>query len=244
MSKHPLLISERTATALSTEQAAVAESLPEISLLSAEEGRVQFVNGHEERDVDHIIFCTGYHFSIPFLSSLQPPLVTDGVRPHHLYQHVFYSKEPTLALIGFPQRIVPFPFSQAQGAWVARVLSGRVALPSEIEMERWIGEWTVNRGEGRSFNILAFPLDAAFINSLYELSSHATRKNGLENDGYGRTPPFWGEKEKWTRARFPLIKKAAQALGDRRAQVKSLEELGFDFEREIAQDAVVGNPRL
>ncbi|CAI7620889.1 unnamed protein product [Penicillium discolor] len=245
VSKHPLLISERTATTtLSPEQAAVAQTLPEISHLSAKGGHVQFVDGHEERDVDHIIFCTGYHFSIPFLSSLQPPLITDGVRPHHLYQHVFYSKEPTLALIGFPQRIVPFPFSQAQGAWVARVLSGRVTLPSEAEMERWIGEWTVERGEGHSFNILAFPLDATYINSLYELSSHARRKDGLENDGQGRRPPFWGEKEKWTRARFPLIKKAAQALGDRRAQVKSLEQLGFDFDKEIAQDAEVGNPRL
>ncbi|KAJ5967950.1 hypothetical protein N7501_004198 [Penicillium viridicatum] len=244
VSKHPLLISERTATTLSPEQAAVAQPLPEINLLSTEGGRVQFVDGREERDVDRIIFCTGYHFSIPFLSSLQPPLITDGVRPHHLYQHVFYSKEPTLALIGFPQRIVPFPFSQAQGAWVARVLSGRVVLPSEAEMERWIGDWTVERGEGHSFNVLAFPLDANYINSLYELSSHAARKDGLENDGQGRRPPFWGEKEKWTRARFPLIKKAAQALGDRRAQVKSLEQLGFDFEKDIAQDAEVGNPRL
>ncbi|KGO75472.1 Flavin monooxygenase FMO [Penicillium italicum] len=244
VSKHPLLIAERTPTTLSPEQAAIAETLPEISLLSAEDGRVQFANGHEELDVDHIIFCTGYHFSIPFLSSLQPPLVTDGVRPHHLYQHVFYSKEPTLALIGFPQRIVPFPFSQAQGAWLARVLSGRVALPSVIEMERWIAEWTVNHGDGRSFNTLAFPLDATYINSLYELSSHAARKEGLENDGHGRRPPFWGEKEKWTRARFPLIKQAAQALGDRRAEVKSLEQLGFDFEKEIAQNGEVGNPRL
>lgn len=205
---------------------------------------MQFVNGHEERNVDHIIFCTGYHFSIPFLSSLQPPLVTDGVRPRHLYQHVFYSKEPTLALIGFPQRIVPFPFSQAQGAWLARILSGRAALPSEIEMERWIGEWTVDHGDGRSFNTLAFPLDAAYINSLYDLSSNAARKEGLENDGQGRRPPFWGEKEKWTRARFPLIKKAAQALGDRRAEVKSLEQLGFDFEKEVAQDAGAGTARL
>jgi hypothetical protein len=64
VSKHPLLISERTATTLSPEQAAVAQTLPEISLLSAEGGRVQFIDGREERDVDNIIFCTGYHFSI------------------------------------------------------------------------------------------------------------------------------------------------------------------------------------
>ncbi|CAI7630317.1 unnamed protein product [Penicillium glandicola] len=237
VSRHPLLISERTETTLSPEQAAVSKSFPEISLISVEDRRVQFADGHEERDVDHIVFCTGYHFSIPFLSGLQPPIVTDGVRPHHLYQHVFYNKEPTLALIGFPQRIVPFPFSQAQGAWVARVLSGRLPLPSEVEMERWIGDWTVTRGEGRNFNTLAFPLDASYINFLYELSSRAARKDGLENDGNGKRPPFWGEKEKWTRARFPLIKKASQALGTRRGEIKTLEELGFNFERDYVPDA-------
>ncbi|KAJ5970994.1 uncharacterized protein N7479_000912 [Penicillium vulpinum] len=237
VSKHPLLISERTATTLSPEQVTISKSLPEISLLSIGERCVQFADGHEERDVDHIVFCTGYHFSIPFLSGVQPHIVTDGVRPHHLYQHVFYSKEPTLALIGFPQRIVPFPFSQAQGAWVARVLSGRLSLPSQVEMERWIGAWTVTRGEGRSFNTFGFPLDADYINSLYELSSYAARVDGLDNDGHGKRPPFWGEKEKWTRARVPLIKKASQALGTRRGEIKTLEELGFNFERDYVPDA-------
>jgi hypothetical protein len=236
VSKHPLLISERTATALSPEQAATAKSLPEISFLSAKNGSVQFINGHEEQNVDHIVFCTGYHFSIPFLSTLQPPIITDGVRPHHLYQHVFYSKEPTLALIGFPQRIVPFPISQAQGAWVGRVFSGRVSLPSEAEMDRWNEEWAESRGEGRSYNTLAFPLDADYINLLYELSSHAARKEGLENEGRGKKSPFWGEKERWTRARFPLIKKASQALGSRRGEIKTLEQLGFDYEKDVAQD--------
>ncbi|CAG8287018.1 unnamed protein product [Penicillium salamii] len=236
VSKRPLLISERTATTLSSKQAAVAKSLPEISFLSAEDGRVVFANGQEEKEVDHIVFCTGYHFSIPFLSDLQPSIVTDGVRPHHLYQHVFYSKEPSLALIGFPQRIVPFPISQAQGAWVARVFSGRVALPYELEMERWIAEWTASRGEGRGFNTLAFPLDADYINHLHGLSSDAARKEGLENGGQGKRSPFWGEKERWTRARFPLIKEASRALGNRRADVKTLEQLGFDFEKDSAQD--------
>jgi len=47
----------------------------------------------------------------------------------------------------------------------------------------------------------------------------------------GKEPPFWGEKEKWMRERTPLIKKAARELGAReRGEIKTLEELGFDFE--------------
>lgn len=138
-----------------------------------------------------------------------------------------------MALIGFPQRIVPFPFSQAQGAWIARVFSGRLSLPSSTERERWVEEWTDFRGDGQSFNTLPFPLDADYINSLYELSTRVVEKrDGLENDGVGKLPPYWGEKERWTRERFPLIKKASQALGSRRSEVTTLEELGFRFEHE------------
>lgn len=222
----------------------MAKSHPEITRLNPANSRVEFADGHEEYGVDNIVFCTGFHFSLPFLSSLQPPVVTDGVRPHRLYEHVFYTPAPTLALIGLPQRIVPFPFSQAQAAWVARVFAGRLALPSESEMERQIVDWEAKRGEGRSLNTLAFPLDAEYINSLYKLSSQASRRGGLENGGKGKQPPFWGEKEKWTRERFPLIKKASQALGSQRSQVTSLEELGFDFEKRDAESNDVQKAHL
>ncbi|KAJ5918351.1 Flavin monooxygenase FMO [Penicillium verhagenii] len=243
VSQLPLMISERTETALSPEKAAVIKALPEISLLDPKNGRVRFANGHEERGVDHIVFCTGYHFSLPFLSALRPSIITDGLRPQNLYQHMFFTAEPTLALIGFPQRIVPFPISQAQGAWVARIFSGRLALPSQAEMVHWIEEWKSQRGDGRNFNILAFPLDAEYINYLHHQSSMAVPRDGLENNGSGKQPPFWGEKEKWTRARFPLIKKASQALGHRRREVTSLEQLGFGFE-ETLQDTGLSKAHL
>ncbi|KAJ6157432.1 hypothetical protein N7470_005024 [Penicillium chermesinum] len=232
VSQHPLLISERTETVLPPETAAVAKALPEIRRFDPQNARVEFINGHEEFGVDHVVFCTGYHFSIPFLSSLQPPVITDGIRPRHLYQHIFYTPDPTLAFIGFPQRIVPFPLSQAQGAWVARVFSGRLGLPSRAEMEKWIQEWTAVRGDGQGFNTLPFPLDADYISYLYGLCQDAGKRDGLENGGNGKAPPYWGEKERWTRERFPLIKKASQALGSRRGEITSLEQLGFNFEEE------------
>ena len=39
---------------------------------------------------------------------------------------------------------------------------------------------------GVTNNSLAFPLDAEYINSLYEVSMGATRKEGLENGGRGK----------------------------------------------------------
>ncbi|KAL4780807.1 hypothetical protein BJX76DRAFT_337051 [Aspergillus varians] len=251
VSKLPLLISERTAstsTPLSPEQASKSQFLPEITHFDAQTGLVHFANGHKEQDVDHIIFCTGYHFSTPFLSSssLHPPIITDGLKPHNLFHHVFYTAEPTLAFFGTPQRIVPFPFSQAQGAWVARVFAGRLSLPPPSEMAQWVIDWNQARGEGgASSNTLVFPLDADYINDLYEISMGATRKDGLENEGRGKTPPFWGERERWTRERIVLIKKASQALGSRRGEITQLEELGFSFDkRDQSQEQGAGRVKL
>ncbi len=46
----------------------------------------------------------------------------------------------------------------------------------------------------------------------------------------GKVPPFWGEKEYWTRERFPAIKAAFQAFGEERHEKRTLEDVGFDFE--------------
>jgi hypothetical protein len=46
----------------------------------------------------------------------------------------------------------------------------------------------------------------------------------------GKEPPFWAEKEYWTRERFPAIKKAFQGYGEERHSKCMLEDVGFDFE--------------
>ena len=45
----------------------------------------------------------------------------------------------------------------------------------------------------------------------------------------GKTPPYWGEKEYWTRERFPAIKKKFQSYGETRHEICTLEEMGYDF---------------
>ncbi|KAL4797116.1 hypothetical protein BDV19DRAFT_397932 [Aspergillus venezuelensis] len=233
-SKQPILISERTQRdptplpALTSEEVSPTQVpptyLPEITHLDPSTRTASFANGHVESGVDAIILCTGYYFSAPFLASLEPAIITDGARPHNLYKHVFYKAEPTLAFIGTPQRIVPFPFSQAQAAWVAKIFSGRLNLSSPDEMKEWVEEFdsgthSNSAGSGskdRDLNNLAFPLDVEYINSLYELSMEAA--------------PYWGDKERWTREKFPAIKRASQMLGERRKEVTTLEELGFYFE--------------
>jgi hypothetical protein len=232
VSLKPLLISEKNQETTVNINPRL-ENVPEIvEFIVGDCPTVRFSDGRVERDIDHVIFCTGYLYSFPFLSQLEgSPIVTDGKRPCNLYQHIFYHPRPTLAFVGLPQRIVPFPVSEAQAALIARVFSGRLELPPRKEMEDWETDWIANHGPGKSFNSLAFPLDADYINFLHDYSLQARQKDGLENDGHGKKPPYWGEKERWVRKMFPIIKVASRELGSRRKEITSLEALGFDFEQ-------------
>ena len=52
-----------------------------------------------------------------------------------LYKHLFPpAYAPTLSFVGLPWKIVPFPLYELQARWVARLLSGRVQLPSIDDM--------------------------------------------------------------------------------------------------------------
>jgi hypothetical protein len=160
-------------------------------------------------------------------------------RTQNLYQHIFYAPLPTLSFIGLPQRVVPFPISESQAAVIARFLSGRLALPSPATMAKWESSRLKEKGAGKAFHVLGYPADAEYINRLYEWAGRAVRREGLEgegleNEGRGKMPPLWGEETCWVRERTPSIKLAARALGDERGKVRTLAELGFDYEAEKA----------
>ena len=178
-----------------------------------------------EKNVDAIVYCTGYLYSFPFLSSLDPPLITDGSHVENLYQHVLYRPDPTLAFPVLNQRVIPFPMAEAQAAVMARVWSGRLQLPSEEEMASWESETKDETERGRDFHLLQFPKDADYLNMLHDWASSvddndAIQENGSQQDedrhtapnghkpmqnGHssrkGKEPPYWGEKEYWMRAR-------------------------------------------
>ncbi|PWY86437.1 FAD/NAD(P)-binding domain-containing protein [Aspergillus sclerotioniger CBS 115572] len=192
---------------------------------------VRFANGHIEQKIDAIVFCTGYLYSFPFLSSLDPPLITDGRRTLNVYQHLFYIYDPTLVLPVLPQRVIPLPLSENQAAVFARVWSGRLQLPSQDEMKAW-HDWTVaEKGNGTPFHLLPFPLDADYMNFLHDWSAKAAPLQGLENNGNGKQCNYWGERQCWIRARLPDIKRAFLQKGPERGSIKSLEQLGFDFDQ-------------
>ncbi|KAK5107953.1 hypothetical protein LTR62_000498 [Meristemomyces frigidus] len=243
--KLPMIVSSRSESFLPDMQSATKLDRPPIAQYMVKDRSVRFDNGSIEADIDAVLYCTGYFYSFPFLSSLQPALVSTGEQVEHLYQHIFYQPHPTLAFPVLNQKVIPFPLAEAQSAVIARVFSGRLSLPNEHEMRTWELEWARQNGDGRMFHVLKFPKDADYIDMLHDWAasaddsgtdSQSPQINGPVNGGKhlsskrGKTPPYWSAKEYWIRERFPAMKKAFQELGEGRHAIRTLEEIGFDYD--------------
>jgi len=225
VAKPPVLVSSRSESFL-VSTGAGKEEVPEIvEFLPPSEAvcAVRFKDGRIEDGVDAVLFCTGYLYSYPFLPSLHPKLISNGFRVQNVYQHMFYIEHPSLAFVLLPFRIMPFPMSEAEAGVIARVWSGRLQLPAPEAMYRWEDDRINNKGVGTSFHALNFPEDLDHHNNLHDWAAQTDK-------GLGKMAHKWNEKERWTRQRFPAIKKAFADRGELRHEVRTIEELGFDYE--------------
>ncbi len=225
VSKYPLLMSQRSDSIMAS-AARCTENVPQIAeFLPDFHGTraVRFANGRVEEDVDAILFATGYYYSFPFLSSFESKFISTGERVHRLYKHLFYIDDPTIAFIGLPTNIIPFRTDEGQGAVVARVWAERLELPSILEMSRWEEDTITERGAGKAFHKLPFPKDFEYHNELVDWATRATGRGG-------KMPMRWSAKERWARGRMAAIKGAFADKGDARHGIKTLQELGFDYD--------------
>jgi cation diffusion facilitator CzcD-associated flavoprotein CzcO len=232
-SKGKLLVSQRSESwmaAASADDKLVCPEIVEFLPPATHDRGIRFADGRIEEYVDAIVFCTGYFYSYPFLSSLNPPAVTHGWRTMNVYQQLFYIEHPTLVFPVLSQRVIPFPMAENQAALFSRVWSARLTLPSKEEMKAWEMAEIDTKGDGKKFHLLPYPMDADYLNLLYEWAQKATPRSGLSNNGQGKLGTWWGERERWMRALFPEIRRAFVQRGNDRGKIKTLAELGFVFE--------------
>ncbi|KAJ4293321.1 monooxygenase [Kalmusia sp. IMI 367209] len=236
-SQHPLLWSSRSASIFKPAPSPLKRELPPISNFLLPNRSVEFEDGTVETDVDAIVFATGYFYSLPFLEDVKPKLIHDGSHVQGTYKHLFYAPRPTLSFLALPQRVIPFPIAEAQSAVLARVYSGRLSLPPLPTMCVWEQSVIDEMGDGRNFHLLPFPKDGNYINELSHWALSAEPREGLENNGKGKTPPIWGGWEFWCREQFSKIRAAFGALGEKRYEVRTLEEVGFSYEEYLKRKA-------
>ncbi|KAL6880331.1 hypothetical protein ACP4OV_011896 [Aristida adscensionis] len=105
-----------------------------------EDGRVVFAGGGCVV-ADAVIYCTGYTYSFPFLDTGGVVTVDDN-RVGQLFKHAFPpALAPSLSFVGIQRKVLVPWFFEAQGRWIARVLSGRATLPPPDEMLRAVDEY-------------------------------------------------------------------------------------------------------
>ena len=96
--------------------------------------RVYLSNGQHIDGVQMFLFCTGYRYVFPFLTESLAKIRDNHVQG--LYRQLIAIARPTLAFIGLPFRIVPFPLFQRQARWFAAYLGGDFVLPDAAARQR------------------------------------------------------------------------------------------------------------
>lgn len=213
---HPLLVSQQQSSPYYTSEP-FAHDLPGLVSLDPSTRSAKFSDGNVESDIDAIMFCTGYSYTFPFLSSFNPK-----IEEELLYQYIFHPQYPTLAFVEMNEKICPFPFAESQAAVLARVWSRKLHLPNLPEMKGWEEAVIKERGSGRAFYALDPPKDLEYMNEMRDWSYQAK--------GGGKVPKQWGQKEWWERMEAAEMKKAFNKRGEGRGNVHKYEELGFHFE--------------
>jgi hypothetical protein len=124
------------------------------------ERTVHFEDGTSVEDVDHLIFGTGYTWTLPFLPDLAATIRQNRVP--NLYQHIFWREDPTLCFVGAIAAGFTFKVFEWQAVLAARFLAGRIALPPQSEQRRWEEERIASKGDGVPFTALYPDFEAYF----------------------------------------------------------------------------------
>ncbi|CEP63253.1 uncharacterized protein LALA0_S07e05930g [Lachancea lanzarotensis] len=174
--KRPIYKSKRSESALPAGYDSNIREVPDILRFDTSTKSIELVNGSRIENVEKVIYCTGYLKSLPFLpkssevqsqgDSVLSGLITDGTRLHNLYNHIVPYHLPTVGILGLPKYVLPTRLSETQGAWLARVWSGRIQLPS-LEVMKYYDNWFVeNNGDTGKYHDLNFPMDVQYSQRL------------------------------------------------------------------------------
>lgn len=149
---------------------------------------VHLIDGSSIEDVDHIIFGTGYSWTLPFL----PSVPTRHNRVPDLYQHVVWRHDPTLLFLGAVGAGLTFKIFEWQAVYAARLLAGRGTLPSTDEMQRWEEDRVKRLGDGPKFTLI-HPDFEGYFETLRKLAGPGDGEGGV-----GRKLPKF--RREWLRA--------------------------------------------
>ncbi|CAD1809808.1 Flavin-binding monooxygenase-like family protein [Candida parapsilosis] len=137
---------------------------------------VRFADGSVVTNPDHIIYCTGYLFSYPFLDRLfDKSLTNDGITVSNLYQHTFIINEPLITIIGVPVDGVSFRVFEYQAILLSRYLTGKIELISRNKQLEWVKQRYELKGNSRLFHTIGVTDALEYAKTLTQLG-HVSEK--------------------------------------------------------------------
>jgi ACS family pantothenate transporter-like MFS transporter len=186
---------------------------------------VTLKSGQKLCDIHHVILCTGYHLTLPFLPHLHSDdtpvekandtvLVTDGNQFHNLHKDIFYIPDPSLAFIGVPFFTATFTLFEFQAMVVAKVLSGQATLPSQEAMRDEYQERVRTKGYGKSFHSLR-DKEEEYVNELLGWVNGDLEKRGRER--------LVGHSEGWKKAREEQVQRIKALFASPRTMERKIE---------------------
>ena len=102
---------------------------------------VHFIDG-TSKDVDAVIFCTGYVHKYPFLPKELALSGPNTVYPEGLYRGVVWQKNPKLFYVGAQDQWFTFNMFDVQAWYVRDLILGKAALPSQEERAESMVAWS------------------------------------------------------------------------------------------------------
>lgn len=219
---------------------------------------IHFADGTVLDSIKVIVFATGFLFDNAFIDQstepllsrpLLPPSSSTGLRTGmpslHLYNlddwQLFHATDETIAFLGVPSRVVPFPFTEAQACFVISRWTNMVSKLPRLDpgippddANRWSSRRTemeeeeaVGKALETTTHVFGHPSDSAYIDALMaflkpvypDAGTEPPWQNDYTSDGAGNGSPK-GPERRYVTARW---------RNERRANGKRLrrETLGY-----------------
>ncbi|MGO3148188.1 MAG: NAD(P)-binding domain-containing protein [Leucobacter sp.] len=117
------------------------EGFEERQGLTRFEGSTAYFKDGTSKDVDAVIFCTGYKHKYPFLPRDLALSGPNTLYPEGLYRGVVWQKNPALFYIGSQDQWYTFNMFDTQAWYVRDLILGRTEMPGADERAKSIVEW-------------------------------------------------------------------------------------------------------
>lgn len=151
------------------------------------------------KNIDRIIFCTGYEYEYPFFENYHNKEMFEPFQIKDLYKQVFSIQDTSLVFPCINKGVVPMPLSEIQAAVIARVFSGRIQLPDK---ETMFADYKKELSEkGSKIHDFGYPLDVKYFQKFTVIldENPESQKSGL-------LPRVWDEDMIHQRSQTAIIK--------------------------------------